>query len=89
MVKLRLVRLNLSATGSGFCLVLVPGLPTSIIQVPGNWIPNSLKGIVRFPGSPGIVRSSTFNVTSAIPWDKVKGKIMHLCMLVDFATVAS
>ena len=29
-----------------------------IIQVPGNWIPDSLKGIVRFPGSPGIGSSS-------------------------------
>ena len=30
-----------------------------IIRVPGNWIPDSLKGIIWFPGSPGIGSSST------------------------------
>ena len=59
MVNLRLVRLTLSATGSEFRLVLVTGFPYGeIIQVPWNWIPDSLKGVVRFPGSPGIGNSS-------------------------------
>ena len=25
-----------------------------IVQFPGNYIPDSLKGIIQFPGSPGI-----------------------------------
>ena len=30
-----------------------------IIWVPGNWIPDPLKGIIRFPGSPWIGISSS------------------------------
>ena len=37
------------------------------IRVPGNWIPNFFKGIVLFPGSPGI-GSPSIPFSSPISW---------------------
>ena len=42
-----------------------------MIQVPGNWIPDSLKGIVRFLGSPRIGSSSKIECYSSTYFDKV------------------
>ena len=38
-----------------------------IIRVPGNCIPESLNGIIRFPGSPGIGSSSTPSTGTSLP----------------------
>ena len=59
-----MVWLTLLATGSIFRLVLVPGFPYGIIQVPGNKIPDSLNRIVSFPVTPGIGSSSTLDFGS-------------------------
>ena len=45
------------APGSVLYYILDP--PKGVIRVPGNRIPDSLKGVIRFPVYPGIGSSST------------------------------
>ena len=42
------------------CHVFSRNTPKGIIQVPGNWVSDSLKGVVQFPGYPGIGSSSNY-----------------------------
>ena len=58
IVKPRLVWLTVLATCSKFHFYQILDSRKGIIQFLGNWIPDSLKGIIRCLGYPGIVSSS-------------------------------
>ena len=47
----------------------IPDSLQGIIRFPGNWIPDSLKGIFRFPCPPSIASSSTYVVP--VVWSPV------------------
>ena len=80
----RLVRLTLSDTGSIFRLVLDSRFPEWNYLVLGNWITDSLKGIIWFPGYPGIGGSSTYTSDTNIEGIKCRELIIDDITLVKY-----